>query len=684
MKKEILENLNIELFYSAELPSLKPNGNGQAMALCPFHDDHRRSFSVNLNTGLYYCHGCGERGDIFTFYQKRHGCSFKDALAELARQAGIEQKRIVAVYDYTDAEGNLLFQTVRYEPKDFKQRRPDGRGGWIYNLSGVKLVPYNLPEVMESSYCILVEGEKDVETLKSFGFIASCNPMGAGKWRSDFNEYFRAKRVYIIPDNDKPGRDHALQVAKNLKGIAEAVKIVELSGLKDISDWFHARLAEGKNHEEIKLELKALLKNAPEWTSEENKEPDLLSSLLKWNDILNLNVKVEYLLDKLIPKGSITMLFGRGGIGKTSLCLQIGRSVAEGIPFAGLQTIKTPVYYIDFENPLSVLKQRVEGLGKAEGLYIWHLSGNPQPPRLDTKEWELYKQLPAGLLIFDTLRASHLADENDSQDMAVIISRLKELREAGFTILLLHHTPKSNEGIYKGSTALLDLVDHCLSIEEIKDEETFEFGKENIYRLGARIKTRYEPHHIFLKFNPDVKGFELAKDPDTELMEIMYDILAEAGKPLNQSEFVKAVREKAEVPKSKTERLIKKGIGIFWCESKGVEKRSLLYYPRAISQFPKHIYSQEIRKYPLQEDTSLGNSDDVNSHQSLDNTEFPNFPEGGLGNQEIGQGLKNTPENTHTDLPWQCQGCMLTPGMRRLCEVRKPCPRGGEAYDDEK
>lgn len=469
-KESILKSLDFKAFYSRELPSIKFNGNGQAMALCPFHDDQKRSLSINLDTGLYFCHACNEKGDIFSFYQKRHRVDFKTAIEELASQAGVipEKKTIEIIYDYIDAESNLVFQTVRYRPKDFKQRRPDpnNKGKWIYNLKDVQLIPYNFPELIKSNYCVVVEGEKDCESLKELGFVATTNPMGAGKWRSEYPEYLKGKRCYLIPDNDLPGKSHMQQVANSLRGKASLIKVIELEGLPekgDVSDWIQIQKSEGKTADQIKAELKEIIKSAPEWketeeTIPENKKPDLLSSLLKWNDILNLNVKTEYLLDKLIPKGSITLLFGRGGIGKTSLCLSICRAIAEGLPYGDLQTIKTPVYYIDFENPLSVLKQRVECIGNTDNVFVWHISSDPKPPRLDTKEWELYKQLPAGLLVFDTLRASHLADENNSQDMAVIIARLKELREAGFTILLLHHTPKSNEGIYKGSTDSLTLL----------------------------------------------------------------------------------------------------------------------------------------------------------------------------------------------------------------------------------
>jgi len=332
-----------------------------------------------------------------------------------------------------------------------------------------------------------------------------------------------------------------------------------------------------ENVKDIKARAKEILmiKNAE---SVKIEKKSLIDSLLKWNDILSLNVQTEYLLQNLIPKSSITLLFGRGGVGKTSLSLQIGRAIAEGIPFAELQTNKTPTYFIDFENPLSVLKQRIENIGHTDNLWIWHFSNNPMPPRLDSLQWELYKKLPPGLLIFDTLRASHLSDENNSQDMAIVISRLKELREMGFTILLLHHTPKGNEGIYKGSTALLDLVDHCLGLEELKKgDESIEFDAENIYRLGVRIKTRYEPHYIFLKFNPDIKGFEIAKDPDYELIEAIHELLK--GKDeLNTNQVYELVKKGLDI-KSKAQvlKLLKKGEGKYWdTEKKG---RAVFYSP---------------------------------------------------------------------------------------------------------
>ena len=100
-----------------------------------------------------------------------------------------------------DEHDKLLFQTIRFEPKDFRQRRPDGNGGWVYHLDceksakckcnpklpAVRRVLYHLPEVLAASDVVIVEGEKDCNTGSAWGLVTTCNPMGAGKWRDEYS-----------------------------------------------------------------------------------------------------------------------------------------------------------------------------------------------------------------------------------------------------------------------------------------------------------------------------------------------------------------------------------------------------------------------------------------------------------------------------------------------------------------
>jgi hypothetical protein len=155
---------------------------------------------------------------------------------------------IERTYDYRRvADGPVVFQAVRCKnPKGFFQRRPDGKGGWTNYLKGIEPFIYHRPELLAADPAepvIVPEGEKDVDRLRSLGLIATCNPMGAGKWRDAYSEDLRARHVVIIPDNDQAGRDHAQKVARSVSGLAASVKVVKLPGLPehgDASDWLDA------------------------------------------------------------------------------------------------------------------------------------------------------------------------------------------------------------------------------------------------------------------------------------------------------------------------------------------------------------------------------------------------------------------------------------------------------------
>ena len=175
------------------------------------------------------------------FEMELSGKSFAEAAAEVRAVCGRTERRpkgpIVASYDYVDEDGKLLFQCLRYEPKAFSQRRPNGRGGWISNLQGVRRVLFRLPEIRKEETVLVAEGEKDVLRLVKIGFPATCNPMGAEKWRPEYSDQLAGKHVVIFPDNDASGKKHASQVGRSLVGKAASVRIGYVPAGKDVSDW---------------------------------------------------------------------------------------------------------------------------------------------------------------------------------------------------------------------------------------------------------------------------------------------------------------------------------------------------------------------------------------------------------------------------------------------------------------
>ncbi len=155
-----------------------------------------------------------------------------------------DEKKEVAWYDYKDLNGNLVFQVVRFEPKTFRQRRPDGAGAWIWDLKGIEPVLYHRQEIkkelLSGSTIYIVEGEKDADAARMMGLAATTSPMGAGKWRKSYTQsLFGAAAVVIIADKDEPGRKHAADIAVSLHAAGgQNIKVIEMPGFgKDFSDW---------------------------------------------------------------------------------------------------------------------------------------------------------------------------------------------------------------------------------------------------------------------------------------------------------------------------------------------------------------------------------------------------------------------------------------------------------------
>ncbi|MBA7489790.1 DNA primase [subsurface metagenome] len=233
------------------------------VAFCPFHSDQKTpNLNINDIKRVYYCFACGAKGHLF--------------------EPGFENKKrpIEEIYDYEDKEGKLLYQVVRFKVSGsektlkFKQRRPNGKGGWIWNLKGVKRVIYNLPEVLKrpGKMLFIPEGEKCCNNLTKIGVLATTNSGGAGKWRAEYNRYLKGRKapVVLLPDNDEIGFKHDQEIGKSVKGIIKSIKWLILPGLKkgeDVSDW----LERGGDLEK----LSELVKTCPEFIPqpEEKEEP---------------------------------------------------------------------------------------------------------------------------------------------------------------------------------------------------------------------------------------------------------------------------------------------------------------------------------------------------------------------------------------------------------------------------
>jgi len=239
---------------------------GSGLTHCPAHIDPNPSLSVGEEDGkvLYCCQATCSQEAVTAALRERG--LWPQAKGVSSPRSQPTTKRIVDTYPYHDEAGCLLFEAVRYEPKGFSQRRPNGNGGHVYSLDGVRRVLYRLPQLLAADpteLVYIVEGEKHADRLIGLGFVSTTSPMGAGKWLAEYNDALVGRRVVVLPDNDGPGRAHAQEVAASLYGVAAEFRVLTLPGLVehgDVLNW----LAAGGDADG----LRALAESAPVWEPE--------------------------------------------------------------------------------------------------------------------------------------------------------------------------------------------------------------------------------------------------------------------------------------------------------------------------------------------------------------------------------------------------------------------------------
>jgi RecA-family ATPase len=462
-------------YYAYRLPMERLPKRDSVNAHCPFHKDENPSLSLNLAKGIWNCHSCNASGGMLDFERKMMATDVETSWAQIYRITGMEPPKIthklVKVYDYTDVTGKLLYQKLRYEPKDFNQRQPDGKGGWWYNLNGVKKVLYRLPEVVTSKLCFCTEGEKDCDNLRNALTVAGIKDFavtttfdGAGHWKPEYAPYFTGRMVVVIPDNDAKGKAHAQTIAASVKPFAERVKLVELPGLPekgDVSDWLEESVigAADQSISEILQtrikELFSLIKATPLWLPEQS-EHVLLEEMRDFLD--RAPEEIDWLVEGLIPVRTRGLMVADGKVGKSPLSLDLALALASGSSWLGHVVPKRRrVAVISREDAPQETARRLKLLSAgtaARAEYNWGqiwLNTMDQSPLFHLDNFEhvdpLIKELQMeqfDLVIFDVLRNLHSGDENDNTVMAAVMAALTQIQvEARCGVLLLHHISKA-------------------------------------------------------------------------------------------------------------------------------------------------------------------------------------------------------------------------------------------------
>lgn len=378
--------------------------------------------------------------------------------AYLTAIEGGSESRVVARYKYSLEDGSFYFEQIRYEPKNFKVRRPDPRypdrpHAYVYGLDGLSRRPlYRLPEILaavEAGKDIYVcEGEKDVEALVRLGVEATCNPFGAGKWMPENTESLRgAKRVVIVQDNDDAGRAHARMVHGALRDVVESVSIVGPRAGKDASDHI------GRGHG-----VGDFVTRGDHFASTD----EILETV---------PIEPEWIVDSYVAVGAVTSISGPPKLaGKSTFTWSLVRAMSNGVgEFLGLRLEPGPVVVLSEESG-SFLRPKIVGCAPKR---VWvEYRDNapwPLPPWEDTVTDACEKAVAVGarLLIVDTLTTwSNMQREGMENDSAMMAKNIGVLTMAAakysIGIIFIHH--HSLAGRIRGSTAIIGAADIPLDL----------------------------------------------------------------------------------------------------------------------------------------------------------------------------------------------------------------------------
>jgi len=405
----------------------------------------------------------------------------------------------VTEYIYRTAQGDPYLRVTRMSDKNFLQSKWDGHK-WSSGKPAGPKIPYRLPELLArpDDPVFVVEGEKDADRLIDAGLIATTSSEGAGKWTASCASYLHGRDVFVIPDNDDPGRLHAQIVIDTLPG-ASLLVLPELPLKGDVSDW----LDQGNTASD----LMDLALNPPE--PEPAPISPLAPTLYTWTEPHEIPRR-EWLYGRHLIRRYVSTTISPGGLGKSSLLMAEAIAMCTGRELLGERPSKPlKVWYWNGEDDQDENRRRVVAICKYHQITPAELNGQLFMDSGREKEiliatadgsgltlntellQELELQIIANqidVLVLDPFVASHNVGENDNMAINAVVRALARLAEhARCAVELVHHVRKPGGGNTtetdvndaRGASALIGGVRSARVLNVMSSEDAERLGVEN-------------------------------------------------------------------------------------------------------------------------------------------------------------------------------------------------------------
>lgn len=397
--------------------------------------------------------------------------------------------RVIAIPIFNQS-GIKLYDKLRH--LDFEERKAAGDKDakkFTFNPPGTHPTLYGLHKISTATRLVLCEGEPDYARLWQDGIPAVTSTGGVAKFDEAMAQSLAGKEIFICLDTDSAGMDHIMPTARLLVSQGVSVRIVTLPPtVKDACDFFTTTV--NPKQEYLALLSSALLPG--EWWKLH--KPEEFATMTA-EELLKIEFpKNPWLIKHILPKEGFAFFVAAEATYKTFLTLDLALTLAEGKNWLGQEQflVERPArtLFIDKENPMAMIQQRIKGLGYS-GEAIKSIRWVKYPDKLsivdssgETSEFMLSLATEVvedaiDLIVIDSFVDLMVGSENSAEETQLFMGRMKEIFPH-VCIVALHHENKPSQGVFRNDS------------QRTRGSTNINAQAQTMFRIEAVAKSRTE------------------------------------------------------------------------------------------------------------------------------------------------------------------------------------------------